>query len=1108
VIKKNKTPEQNGIQEIIGLIEHIASEDLKIRRKKTDKNDPMNEILKALAEFKTLDNNKDQTKETSLESTQILGSLLKHTPAGIAVLEGPEFRYVSINQKLAELNGLSVKDHLGKPLKEVLPHAAEDLLPVLRKIMKTGKAVSSREFSIALPKDSGKTVHLIDYLFPIPDRHGRPMGIGAIVFDITHRKGTEKGLQQLALAAATVGDGITITDTDGMITFANAAIEKMLDYKRGELIGNHVSSLYEGGSANPVYQEIMEDVPNGSWKGEVSLCKKNGDLIPTLENASPLTEDGQLQGFVCTNTDITNLKLAEDKIRQYSKKLEEQVEMRTRALIEEIEEHEDTLNKLETQKVYFENLFHSSPDAIAILDKSDRIIQVNKSFEKIFEYYEDEIKGNRLNELIVPHGLKGESKKYTKEIANGRTVNFESIRQTKGGYKIDVSVVGSPIIFNKNQQAIYVIYRDISSRKKALMKLQESEDRYRSLYTKTKAMLYSIDINGEIIAVSNYWLRKLGYKRSEVIGKQSLDFLTKESKRYAVNVALPEFMKRGYADDISYQFVKKNGEIMDTLLSAVAEFDPEGKFKRSFAVLNDVTKRLRAEIELRKSEQNYRRLVDKAADAIYILQDRKFIFVNPAFEKLFGYTLQETSAADFDYMVVVAPESRELILQRNGAREEIPSIYEMKAVSKSGDIIDLHINTVPIEYKGRPAIQGIMRDITEIKRFEAMQQELSEKFERAERMESLGLLAGGVAHDLNNIIGPIMAYPELIKMSLSEGLPVDEDLDAISSSARRAADVISDLLALTRRGNYKMKPIDLNDLVNDYLNSADYKSIIKSYPEVIPDIQLSEDSLLFKGSQAHLPKVISNLINNGFESMPEGGMLSIRSSSINVENGDLSIRNIPPGRYNLLTIEDQGEGIDEKNISKIFDPFFSTKIKTGKSGTGLGLSVVYNVLKDHGAHIDVKSNLGKGTKFSIYFPETTEKKGTATKVKLKGKGNGGILVVDDRKEQREMAKRLLSKLGYDVESVESGQEAVKYLKKKNVDLVLLDMILKEDMDGLDTFKEIIKIKPGQKAIIVSGYSESERVKEAEELGVVGFISKPYKLDDIGESISRVLGEQN
>jgi len=227
-----------------------------------------------------------------------------------------------------------------------------------------------------------------------------------------------------------------------------------------------------------------------------------------------------------------------------------------------------------------------------------------------------------------------------------------------------------------------------------------------------------------------------------------------------------------------------------------------------------------------------------------------------------------------------------------------------------------------------------------------------------------------------------------------------------------------------------------------------------------------------------------------------------------MEDGELSNKNIPQERYNLLMIEDQGEGIPEENISKIFDPFYSTKTKTGKSGTGLGLSIVYNVLKDHGAYIDVESRLGVGTKFSIYFPETSEEKETATKVKLNKLGRGSVLVVDDRVEQREVASSLLSELGYDVKSVESGQEAINYLAKKDIDLVWLDMILEDDMDGLEIYKEIIKIKPDQKTIIVSGYSESDRVKEAKSLGIKDFIQKPYKLNEIAEKIQKVLSGNN
>ena len=252
-----------------------------------------------------------------------------------------------------------------------------------------------------------------------------------------------------------------------------------------------------------------------------------------------------------------------------------------------------------------------------------------------------------------------------------------------------------------------------------------------------------------------------------------------------------------------------------------------------------------------------------------------------------------------------------------------------------------------------------------------------------------------------------------------------------------------------------------------------------------------------------------NLIINSCESMREGRTLTIISSSINIEDGKFNDIDIPQGRYNLLTIEDQGEGILEENISKIFDPFFTTKMNTAKSGTGLGLSVVYNVLKDHGAYIDVESKLGIGSKFSIYFPETTEDRERVSEVELKEQGRGSILVVDDRKGQRNIAIRLLSKLRYDVDGVESGQEAIKYLKKKDVDLVLLDMILEDDMDGFDTYKEIIKTNPDQKTIIVSGYSESDRVKEAEKLGVNGFIQKPYGMNEIGLTIKTALaGSEN
>ncbi|MCH7820137.1 MAG: PAS domain S-box protein [Candidatus Marinimicrobia bacterium] len=765
--------------------------------------------------------------------------------------------------------------------------------------------------------------------------------------------------------------------------------------------------------------------------------------------------------------------------------------------------------------------------------------------------------------------------------------------------------------------------------------IKNREDHWMSFIDRMPSMIHSIDNNGRLLNVSNCWLEKIGYKREEVIGHKSVEFLTEESRRFAESVTIPEFMKTGYARDIPYKFITKSGQIVDVLLSAIAESDEDGNYTKSLAILTDITAQKRAEEDLQNEKIYLETLFQNAPEAIAVLDNESNVLdLNEEFSRLFGYTLKEVKGHHINDLVI-PPELKDEGDSYTRSVQNGERLYaETRRMNKDGSLVDISLLGAPIlntkgEQKGTFAIYrdlteahnfqrllsnreqrlesildnasnaivtidekgiiesfnkaaatifgytedevinenvkilmsepdsskhgsyldnyhrtgistivgivrevvgqrkngetfplklsvsqvnldsgtvytGIIEDLTEQKQIESDNLDLQAKLLQAQRMESLGLLAGGVAHDLNNIIGPIMAYPELIKMSLIDGESVEDDLDAISSSAQRAADVIADLLALTRRGRYKMESLDLNELIKDFLSSAECKSIIKLNPDADPDIQLSENKLLIKGSKSHMPKVIMNLINNACESMPEGGVLTVTTCSINVEGGELINKNIPQGRYILLTIEDQGEGISKEHISKIFDPFFTTKMKSGKSGTGLGLSVVYNVLKDHDAFIDVESKLGVGTKFSIYFPQTAEKIESPSEPRLDNKGSGNILVVDDRKEQRDIAKRLLTSLGYDVVCVERGQEAVEYVKGKDVDLILLDMILEDDMDGLDVYKEIIKIKPEQKTVIVSGFSESDRVKEAEELGVNGFLQKPYKIDEIRLTLQNLL----
>ncbi len=397
------------------------------------------------------------------------------------------------------------------------------------------------------------------------------------------------------------------------------------------------------------------------------------------------------------------------------------------------------------------------------------------------------------------------------------------------------------------------------------------------------------------------------------------------------------------------------------------------------------------------------------------------------------------------------------------------------------------------------------QDISARKQAEKQRKKLQEQLTRAERMESLGVLAGGVAHDLNNILGPLVAYPEIIKMKLPPESPIRDEISKIEKSAQRAADVVQDLLTMARRGRYDMAPLSFNDVVNSYLQSTDYNNLESKYASTNLICKLDENIPRINGSAPHLYKVIMNLVMNACEAMPDGGELIVKTECHNLDRLSSGFNNIKIGDYVILTISDTGHGITKKDQRHLFEPFY-TKKKMGSSGSGLGLAIVYGVTKDHNGYIDVISEIGQGTDFILYFPAITndnfcEKENqTVTDIH----GSEKVLVVDDLEDQRELASLVLTNLGYDVHAAANGHEAIEYLRQHDADIIILDMIMEDNFDGLDTYREIIKIKPGHKAIIASGFSATDRVKEAERLGVGKYIRKPYTMQTLGIAIREVL----
>ena len=373
---------------------------------------------------------------------------------------------------------------------------------------------------------------------------------------------------------------------------------------------------------------------------------------------------------------------------------------------------------------------------------------------------------------------------------------------------------------------------------------------------------------------------------------------------------------------------------------------------------------------------------------------------------------------------------------------------------------------------------------------------------RAQKMEAIGTLAGGVAHDLNNILTGIVGYPDLILMKLEEGNPLVKPVKIMKETGKKAAAIVQDLLTLARRGVSVTEVVNLNEIISEYLESPEFDKLKMYHPDVQVRTDLAPDLLNMIGSPVHMSKTVMNTVSNAAEAMPDGGHLTISTRN---RYNDIPINGydeISEGDYVLLTISDTGVGISPEDVERIFEPFYTKKIM-GRSGTGLGMAVVWGTVKDHNGYIDVKSREGDGTEFDLYFPATRQEKAAAgaalTHDEYRGNGES-ILVVDDAREQREIARLILTELGYGVVTAAGGEEAIEVIKQRSVDLVVLDMIMDPGIDGLDTYREILKHHPGQRAIIASGFSETDRVKEAQRLGAGHYVKKPYTIDKLGVAI--------
>jgi PAS domain S-box-containing protein len=525
-------------------------------------------------------------------------------------------------------------------------------------------------------------------------------------------------------------------------------------------------------------------------------------------------------------------------------------------------------------------------------------------------------------------------------------------------------------------------------------------------------------------------------------------------------------------------------------------------------LLKENEERRKAEEALRESEEKYRLLADNLNDMIWMLDitSQRITYVSPSVQKTTGFSPKEIMALSLDrilfpgsYQKAIDVLADELARDREMDPDRSVTL-ELEQYRKDGSTISIELTAsfVRDNEKQPIAVLGVTRDITERREAEQAIREKEEKLTRLKKMESLGLMAGGIAHDLNNILSGVVSYPDLLLMDLPSSSPLRRPLEIINESGHRAAAIVADLLTVARGVATGKEVFNLNTLVEEYMSSPEQKRIESKSSSVTFRMELDPELLNIQCSESHIKKTLSNLILNASEAIMDRGTVSIATKNRYLDEPLEGYEDIRSGEYVLLTVSDSGTGISSNHLGRIFEPFYSKKF-LGRSGTGLGLAIVWNTVQDHDGYVNIKSN-NEGTVFELYFPATRkDEDAEREKVHLadyQGEGEK-ILVIDDEENQRIIACELLSKLGYKADAVSSGEEAVPYLKENPIDLLLLDMIMPRGMNGLETYRKIIEIRPKQKAIIASGYAETEDVKATQDLGAGKYIKKPYTLEKLG-----------
>jgi PAS domain S-box-containing protein len=914
----------------------------------------------------------------------------------------------------------------------------------------------------------------------IRDQTGRPLRMLGVVQDITDRKRAEEALRGSELRWRTLfeccPDACYLNDLQGRLLAGNRAAEEMVGYRREELLGKsflELNLLDDQGLALARVLVARNAKGDGTGPDTIRLRRKDGVWITAEICSFPIQLNGQVV-VMAVARDITQrvkaearLKASEERYRRLFESVNDGVLVRPVPRGEEPEP-----NFIEVNDVLCERLGFSREEMLA---KSPRDIDPHTDLKKL--------------------------RAVAKQARHREGAIFETVHIARDGRRIPVEI-STRLCEWEGRDVMLSVVRDLRERKAAEAILRESERRFRQMLENVRLFAVMLDEAGRIVFINSFLLRTTGYDLEDVMGRSWFEVFIPSDQAPRVKRVFDELLQGKPLYNYENDVLTRPGERRLVLWSNTTMRDPGGRIVGVTSIGEDVTERRAAERALMASEEQFRTVVENGPLGIIIQTDGRFAYLNGQAVRLFG----ATSPGDLLGQPIIErfhPEFRAEVLERTRIvteeRRPVPT-GERKCLRLDGSCFEIESAVVPFVYRGRNSGLVFFQDITERKRLER-------QLRQAQKMEAVGQLAGGVAHDFNNILAAVLMNLGLLRHRHQLPPEAVESLDELEKETLRATSLTRQLLLFSRHDVAEIKPVDLNTTL---------PNILKMLRRLLGEnVQLTfapaAEPARVAADVGMIEQVVMNLCINARDAMPKGGQVVLALSTAElgpeVTQGKPEAR---PGRFVCLSVSDSGCGMDATVLSRIFEPFFTTK-EAGK-GTGLGLATVYGIVKQHQGWVDVESQPGRGSTFQAYFPAldggTTLAVSTPASEEARG-GSEAILLVEDELSVRRIAALCLRKLGYAVHEAPNATQALEVWREhgRNISLLLSDMVLPEARNGLELAQLLRRDNPGLKVIITSGYNPETSGIHSHAGSPVTFLAKPFKASTLALTVRNCLDGQ-